>query len=92
MTDDDFEALVLFHLMDADLSDVKYAAVDHDGEIVFGIEEKLVPYNETSVLESDAIYVLWKGANDSHRMLTNNFLPFDSDELPDNHRTVMITL
>ena len=92
MTDEDFEALVFFALMSADLTGVKYIAVDYDGEIVFGIDEKLIPYGETPILEDGVMYVLWKGANDSHRMLTGKFLPFDSDDLPDNHKHVMITL
>ena len=44
MTDEDFIELIWFTLMDVDLTDINYLAVDYDGEIIYRTK-KLIPVN-----------------------------------------------
>jgi len=83
MTDEEFTELVWFYLLDADFTGVKYLAVDFDGEIVFGIDLVL-----TQVYD-DNNNVLWRGGE---YVLSNIYIPFIDGKIPENYRTVMITV
>jgi len=83
MTDDEFIEMIWFYLMDVDLTGVRYVAVEFDGEIVFGTDVILTKRN------NETGKILWRGGK---YRLSGEYLPFIDDKLPDNHKTVLITL
>lgn len=92
MTDDEFEQLILFKLMDFDTDGFKYAAVDYDGEIVVGFIP-LIPRQEQSAIHEEKLLVtLWGDVSHRYSKLSCVYITSDKYTTPDNHRTVMITL
>lgn len=89
MTDDDFEQLILFTLIDVDLTGATCVAIDYDGEIILGMGCDLyVKQSESGGRSGKEIY-LWKGEDSKW---TDVFLPFDEKTMPENYKTVLIKL
>ena len=84
MTDDDFTQLVLFKLLDENINNVKYVAVDYDGEIVCGFDT----LSPCQVPEQDSC--CWQTNHTADFFLSGIYIKLNP--LPNNYKTVMITL
>jgi len=83
MTDDDFKGLILFKLMDYDLSNVVSIAVDCDSEIV-------VSYDDILEQRFYGGQCIWR-TNCGSAKLTKIYMNL-TDITPENHKTVLIIL
>lgn len=93
MTDDDFEGLIWFHLLDYNLTDVKYIAVDFDSEIVLSYKDMLT-ITESAIMPTK---FLWETENDTFRVRTDIYINQKKNNqfiapAPDNYSTVVIKL
>jgi len=93
MTDDDFEQLILFKLIDYNLTGAKYLAVDFDGEIVVSHGDRLVRgiHNTTNSYNKNTHHFIWR-SNDAESVLTGTYLTRSPDDTPPNYKNVMIKL
>ena len=91
MTDDQFEQLILFHLIDVDLTDINYLAVDYDGEIVYGIDRPLHPVKKMSSVDNNLIVRWFPEEQYNFSRLSSIFIS-DKHNVPENHKHVMIKL
>ena len=91
-TDDEWKEFLLFKLLDYDLTDINYLAIDFDGEIV--VSSALMRSTTTApTILSGGVYWISPNINPNNnpnRRTTNIFI--DEDCIPDNYATMLIKL
>lgn len=88
MTEDDYKELILFKLIDYDLTGIKYAALDYDGEIVIS---KYKLSTESSTADGLIAYY-WVSRDKRYSHPTCIVTKIFMDDVPENYASMLFEL